>query len=199
MLDDKTVGYYAVATTVCNMWVFVLASIIDSMYPSILKLYKEDYRAYERKNKQLYAIVFYLSLIVSLGFILFGEFIIKILYGVEYMSAVTPLKIVTFYTAFSYLGVARNAWIVCENQQKYLKYMYFGAAVTNIGLNLIFIPILGTSGAALASLVTQICTSIILPMFFKGTRRNSQLMIDAILLKGIFNERIDTNGENNKI
>ena len=95
------------------------------------------------------------------------------------------LSIICWYTVFSYLGVARNAWIVCENQQKYLKYMYFGAAVINVFLNYIMIPILGAQGAALASLLTQFCTALILPLFIRDLWPNTRLMIDALVLKGI--------------
>ena len=115
-------------------------------------------------------------------FVLFDPLVIKILYGDAYMPAVGPLRIITWYTIFSYLGVARNAWIVCENRQKYLKYMYLSAAFINIGLNCLMIPIWG---AALASLVTEICTSMILPYFIKELRPNVKLMIDAFLLKNV--------------
>lgn len=186
MLDETAVGYYSVATAICSMWVFVLTAIIDSLYPTIIQLHSEkNCKAYDRKNKQLYAIVFYVSMIVSLVFTIFGGVFVKILYGNAYLSAITPLKIVTWYTAFSYLGVARNAWIVCENKQKYLKYIYVCAAVLNIILNFVFIPLWGTSGAALASLITQIFTSILLPYMIKELRPNAKLMIDAILLKDI--------------
>ena len=97
-----------------------------------------------------------------------------------------PLKIVTWYTAFSYLGVARNAWIVCENKQKYLKYMYAGAAVANIILNSFLIPVWGASGAALASLITQIIISIGFTYAVKPMRRNCILMLQAIALKDVF-------------
>ncbi|MBE6678507.1 MAG: flippase [Ruminococcaceae bacterium] len=186
MLDDAEVGYYSAASSVCSMWVFVLAAIIDSMYPTILKLHSSDKGEYEKKNKQLYAVVFYVSCAVSVFFFLFGDFAIQILYGSSYSSASGALKIVTWYTAFSYLGVARNAWIVSEGKQKYLKYMYLGAAIVNVLLNLLFIPYMGASGAALASLITQISTSILLPMCFKEMRPNAKLMIDAILLRGVF-------------
>lgn len=186
MLDETSVGIYSTATTVCNMWVFVLQAIIDSIYPTILRLYNENYEQYERKNRQLYAIVFYVSICVSLIFVIFGDLIISILYGEEYILSATPLKIITWYTAFSYLGVARNAWIVCEGKQKYLKYMYLSAAVMNVALNYFLIPVWGSSGAALASLITQLFTSLILPLFFKGMRRNSVLMLQAIMLKDVF-------------
>lgn len=188
MLDETSVGYYSTAMTICNMWVFILQAIIDSLYPTILRLYKEDYERYERKNRQLYAIVFYISILVSILFVVFGNLIITVLYGKDYMPSVTPLKIITWYTAFSYLGVARNAWIVCEGKQKYLKYMYLSAAIINVVLNYFMIPLWGTSGAAFASLITQIFTSIILPLFFKGMKRNSILMLQAIRLKNVFSK-----------
>lgn len=185
MLDSSEVAYYTVATAICGMWTFVLQAIIDSIYPSILRLKKIDEIAYERKNKQLYAIVFYVSCFVSVGFLIFGTLIVRILYGKDYMPAVPVLKTVTWYTAFSYLGVARNAWIVSEGKQKYLKYMYGCAAILNVIINAILIPYMGANGAALASLITQVFTSLILPFSFKEMRPNAKLMLQAIRLKGV--------------
>lgn len=186
MLNETEVGYYSTATAICSVWVFVLQAIIDAMYPTIMNLYKQDKKLFERKNSQLYAIVFYVAIGVSIIITIFAPLGIRILYGMDYLPATLPLRIVTWYTAFSYLGVARNAWIVCEGKQKYLKYMYVFAAIINVCLNLIMIPIMGTAGAALASLITQVFTSIIIPYCFKEMRPNAKLMIDAILLKGVW-------------
>lgn len=185
MLDETTVGYYSLASAINLMWVFVLQAIIDSMYPTIMRLYKKNRNEFEKKNRQLYAIVIYVSVLAAVCFVVFGKFIVILLYGKQYLGAVAPLRIITWYTIFSYLGVARNAWIVCENQQRYLKYMYFSAAVINIVLNFLLIPILGASGAALASLITQIGTSMLIPCLIKDMRPNVKLMLDAFLLKGI--------------
>ncbi len=185
MLNENEVSYYSVSTHICGMWVFILAAIIDSMYPTIIKLHSINKEEFDKKNRQLYAIVFYLSCFVSIMFMLFGNWGIKTFYGESYTPAVLPLKIVTWYTAFSYLGVARNAWIVSEGKQKYLKYMYCSAASINIVLNYILIPLLGASGAAMASLITQLFTSIILPLCFKGMRSNAKLMVEAILFRKI--------------
>lgn len=188
MLNETEVGFYSVATSLCTIWVFVLQAIIDSLYPTILNLFSKDKEAFNKKNRQLYSIVFYVSCSVSVLFTLFAEIGITIMYGPDYLGAINPLRIITWYTAFSYLGVARNAWIVCNNKQKYLKYMYIGAAIINVVLNALMIPVLGASGAALASLITQLFTSIILPYMFKEMRENAQMMIDAILLKDFHNK-----------
>lgn len=185
MLGDASVGYYSLATAINSMWVFVLAAIIDSMFPTIVSLYRHNKKEFEKKNRQLYAIVIYTSIFVAVMFILFGKIAIQIIYGKEYLPAATPLKIVTGYTIFSYLGVARGAWIVCENKQKYLKYMYVSAAVINVMLNFFLIPLWGASGSALASLITQVCTCMILPYFIKDMRPNVKLMIQGFLLRGI--------------
>lgn len=185
MLGESDVGFYSIALTVCGLWSFVLTAIIDSLQPSIMTASNNDEELFKKRNRQLYAIVFYLSMFVSLVITLLAPLIIWILYGKAYFPSITPLRIITWYTAFSYLGVARNAWIVCKNKQRYLIYIYALAAISNVLLNLVLIPTMGTAGAAIASLIAQILTSIILPLFIKDFRENAYLMIDAILLRKI--------------
>ena len=168
------------------MWVFIMGAIITSVYPSIMQANKEgDEKEFERINKILYAIVFYMSVAVSALFALFAEPIIYILYSEAYMPAANPLRIITWYTAFSYLGVARNAWVVGKDKQKYLIWIYASAALSNVLLNMWLIPIWGASGAALASLAAQIVTVMVAPFFIKPLKRNSVLMLEAIALKGL--------------
>lgn len=183
MISDAEIGYYSTAVTLCNMWCFVLNAIIDSFYPSIMESFKNGKAEFDKRNKLLYAIVFYVSMAVSLIFTLFGHFAVKLIYGDDYLPAVGPLRIITWYTAFAYLGVARNAWIVCMNKQKYLKYIYIPAAIANVVLNCIFIPTMGASGAALASLIAQIVTTLVVPFFIKDIRENSVMIVKAIFFR----------------
>lgn len=185
MINEAEIGYYATAVSLCSVWCFILSAIIDSMNPTIMKLYQEDEKNFIKYNKILYFIVFYISIIVSIIFTIFGKLIIQILFGEAYLPTVAPLRIITWYTAFSYLGVARNAWIVCKDKQRYLKYLYFSSAILNVILNLIFIPKYGAVGAAFASLISQISTVIIVPFFIKELRENSMMIVEAILFKGI--------------
>lgn len=185
MISEAEIGYYSTAVSLCGVWCFVLSAIIDSLYPEIAKSHKTDRALFERRNKQLYAIVFYLSACVSLVIALLAKPAVYILYGEAYMPTVAPLRVITWYTAFSYLGVARNAWIVCENRQRYLIWVYASAAVSNVLLNLVLIPRFGATGAAVASLTAQVVTTMIAPFFIKDLRQNAMLMMDAIRLKNI--------------
>lgn len=186
MLDDASVGYYTLSVTLSNIWVFLLEAVIDSMYPTVVQAHGKDKALFRQRNRQLYAIVLYLAVAVSAGICLLANPLVSILYGKEYLPAVAPLRVVVWYTAFSYLGVARNPWMVCENKQKYLPPLYFGAAVINVILNWAMIPLWGPTGAALASLITQISTTVILPALIPPLRPNAKLMIEALLLKDVF-------------
>ena len=185
MINQEEIGYYATAAAICNMWCFVLSAVIDSVIPTIMEKHNESRIQYERYNRLLYCLVFYISVCVSIFFTIFGGKIIWILYGEAYLPAVAPLRVITWYTAFSYLGVARNAWVVCENKQKYLKYIYLAAAISNVILNLLFIPKMGAVGAAIASLAAQIITVIIIPFFIRDMRENSIMMLEAIFFRGL--------------
>ncbi len=183
MLNEEAVGFYGTAVSISNIWVFVLAAVIDSMKPMIMELYNKNKLEYRKKNIQLYRIVFYLSLSVSLIITVFADFGVTLLYGEAYKGTVLPLRIVTWYVAFSYLGVARDAWVVCENHQKHLPKLYIGAALINVALNFTLIPIIGASGAALASLLTQVSTIFLTPLFIKAMRPNVKMMCEAIFFK----------------
>lgn len=188
MLDEASVGYYALAVSFSLMWTFVLSAIIDSTVPSIMRLHNEDRKKYEKRNKELYALVFYVAVAISAVISIAAKPIVHILYGEAFLPAVGVVRIVVWYTAFSYLGVARNTWVVCEEMQKYLKYIYAGSALLNVVLNALLIPYWGILGAATASLVTQISTIFVFPLLIKPLRDNTKLISEAILFKGIFSE-----------
>ena len=83
--------------------------------------------------------------------------------------------------------MARNAWIVAKNKQKYLIKIYTISALVNVLLNIFLIPNWGASGAAVASLVAQVITTFVVPFFIPDLKENSKMMIDAVLLKGVSN------------
>lgn len=182
MLDDTAVGLYSVGTKICSMWVFVLSAVINSIRPSVIEAKEQKNQAlYHNRIIQMYSIVLWMSIGVSVVFCLLAEFIIVVLYGAEYVGAKDAFRIVTWYTGASYLGVARSTWMVCENRQKYEKVLAGLGAISNIILNLLLIPVFGICGAAWATLITQILTNILFPFFFKDLRENSILIMKSVL------------------
>lgn len=188
MIDDAATGYYSAAVTCAGMTGFIFSAIIDSFRPIIFDNKKTDERQYENNMCRLYSIIIYLSLLQSVVITVFSKLIIHILYGSAYDPSINALRLIVWYTTFSYLGSVRSIWILAEDRQKYLWVINLSGAAANITLNYFLIPVMGIMGAALASLITQIFTNVIIGFIIKPIRYNNTLMFRAlnpVYLKGI--------------
>lgn len=189
MLSDEAVGVYSVAVGCAGMTSFVFAAIIDSARPSIFENKKHGQASYENSLMMCYSVIIWLSLIQSAVMSMLSKPIIRIMYGEAYSESAAVLGLVVWYTTFSYVGSVRNIWIIAEDKQKYLWAINMSGALANVLLNAILIPVMGTMGAALASLLTQIFTNVIIGFLFKPIRDNNVLMVRSlnprILLNGL--------------
>ena len=177
MLGESATGFYGAAVTCATIISFVFSAIIDSFRPSIFEVKESDPPLFERRMEMLYCIIIYLSLAQSLGMTLLARVVIRILYGAAYAPAASALRIVVWYTTFSYLGAVRNIWILAHDQQKHLWKITLSGALATVLLNALLIPLLGVNGAALASLITQFFTNVITGYLLKPIRDNNRLML----------------------
>ena len=177
MMNEESVGIYSAAVACAGMTSFVFVAIIDSFRPTIFEYKKSSKDAYEKNMIACYSVIIFLSLTQSVVFCVLSGFIVDILYGSAYAASSSVLSLVVWYTTFSYMGAVRNIWILAENKQKYLWIINLSGALTNVVLNLCLIPIMGAMGAALASLVTQIFTNVIVGFIMKPIRYNNVLML----------------------
>ena len=190
MLSDQAVGLYTTATAICGMWVFVPTAIINSFRPTILELRRNgNIEQYQLRLLQLYSVVIWLCIGVSAVICLLAPVVVWTLYGADYMGAVNTLRIAIWFETFAMIGTARGIWILCENKDQYIKYYLSIGVIVNLALNALLIPVAGIEGAAIATLVTQIVTSIIGPMFFKATSVHTKIVWEAFCLKWYFDRK----------
>ena len=186
MIDSEATGIYSAAATCAGMTSFIFAAIIDSMRPVIFQVAKdEDKTLFHKRMTELYSVIIYFSLIQCVVITLLSPIIIKIMYGEEFAASVNALRIVVWFTTFSYLGSVRNVWMLAENKQKYLWIINLSGALGNVILNLILIPIMGVNGAAVASLCTQIFANVIIGYIVRPISFNNKLMVRGLNPKHI--------------
>lgn len=180
MIDDSATGFYSAAVTCAGMTGFIVSAIIDSARPSIFKSKKNSAESFERNMTLLYSIVIYFALFQSIFINIFAKWIVYILYGQAYSATIPALKIIVWYTTFSYIGAVRNVWILAEEKQSVIWKIDVSGAIANVLLNYILIPYWGVNGAAIASLITQIFTNIIVVGIIKSVRYNIWMMINSL-------------------
>lgn len=197
MVGNAATGYYSIASTCAALLSFVFLAIIDSMRPLILESKKNKKEQFDRNMSRLYCVIIYLGLAQSFVLTLFAKPIVLILYGKEYSASIVILQIITWYSAFSYMGTVRNIWILAENKQKHLWKINLSGAVLNVIGNFILIPLFGAVGAAIASVATQFFTNFILCLIMPPIRPTAILIRNAMnpkLLLGMLPNRVKKEG-----
>lgn len=180
MIDNTAEGYYSAAVACASMTSFVFTAIIDSMRPMIFEAKNESELLFQRRVAELYSIIIYFAFAQCLVISVFSKLMIRILYGAAYLPAAPSLSIVVWYTTFSYIGSVRNIWLLAQDLQKYLWRINLAGAAANIVLNFLLIPRMGIIGAAIASLVTQFFTNVVIGFIFKPLRPNNSLMMKGL-------------------
>lgn len=177
-LSDEDNGYYSVALKLSEMWYFFPALIIDSLYPAIVNAKKTAEKLYVERMENLFSIMFVGGLGIAVFMTLFGPYILELAYGSEYNPAKDVLVIHIWGILFAYLGSVAGKWLLTENLQRFTFYRTILGAIANVALNLWWIPKYGITGAAAATLVSQIIASYLghllsrktWPLFFMVTR-----------------------------
>ena len=180
MLGDEATGFYNAAVTCATCTSFVFSALIDSMRPAILESGKNSTEDFERDMKQLVSVIVWLSLAQSVMFTLLARWIVRVLYGENYMASAEALRVVIWYSSFSYLGAVRNVWILAQEKHEYLWIINLSGALGNVALNAVLIPLMGISGAALASVVTQFFTNVAMGWFIPALRPYNRLLMGGL-------------------
>lgn len=180
MMGEAETGFYSAAMTCIGISGFVFSAVIDSARPIILEAKQKNAESYEKKVTQLYSIITCISLAQSVVMTLLAKPLVLFLYGEAYSPTASILCVAVWYVTFSYYGSVRNVWILAEGKQKYLFAINVSGAVANVLLNLALIPLWGGVGAAVASLVTQFFTNVIIGFIFKPIRHNNYLMLRSL-------------------
>lgn len=180
MVGNAENGYYSIAATCAALSGFVFTAVIDSMRPLILDSKNRGEDQFHKNMSRLYSVIIYMGVIQSVVLTLFAKPIVLLLYGEAYSPSIEILQIITWYSAFSYMGSVRNIWILAESKQKHLWKINLSGAVLNVVGNFILIPILGASGAAIASVATQCFTNFVLCLIMKPIRPTAKLIWQAM-------------------
>lgn len=176
ILNQTETGYYSAAITCVGVTGFVFLAIIDSFRPEILEAKRHNTEHYEEEICTLYSIITYLALMQCIVMTVLAKPIVLVLYGSAYSASVVPLRIAVWYSTFSYYGPVRNIWILAEGKQKYLWIINLSGVVMNVTLNAILIPVSGATGAAIATVITQFFTNVIIGFILKPIQYNNKLM-----------------------
>ncbi|MBK2340598.1 flippase [Francisella philomiragia] len=180
LADSEQVGYLSVAIRLIEPFAFIIIILKSSLFPAIQNAKKHSYKLYQDRLLNFYRLAFISFLVVGLPIYFFSEKIVVILFGEIYKPASILLTLMSIRLFFAYMGVARGVFLVSENYMKFSAITMFAGVITNILLNLLWIPEYQAKGAVYATIVSFLVTVFLLDFCYKKTRENVVLQIKAI-------------------
>ena len=179
MLGDKEVGLFAAAIRISEMWYFVPAALVSSMFPTIVGSKKLGERIYYERLQRFFTALLWLAISVAVIVTLGRNLIVEILYGATYAGSANVLAIHIWAGVFMVLGIASGSWYVVEGLQKYTFYRNLLGAFINVLLNFVLIPRYGIEGSALATVMAQAGAAFLFDSTNRKTRPIFWLKVKA--------------------
>lgn len=189
MLDSEAVGHYAAAVRLSEAWYFIPMVISASLFPAIVKAKKVSEALYYARLQKLYDLMVWMALAIALPMTFMSDLLIELLYGIAYSEAAAVLMIHIWAGVFVFLGVASGKWFVAENLQLLSMWRTFFGILVNVLLNIFLIPQYGITGAAFATLISQVVAAYLFDVFYYKTRSMFYMKTKSLLLLRINNDR----------
>lgn len=171
-VDNESVAYFKVAMQAVALIALGLTSVNMVIMPNVARLYKKgDLKGTQElltKSVRLSALV---SLPIIFVLIIFGEFVITLLFGKEYLRVYPILVILCFGELVNVLmgsvGVVLN---MTGNEKNALK-THFITLILNLVLLATLVPLYGDIGAAVSVSVSVVCWNVLMAINVKRITR----------------------------
>lgn len=181
MVGPAATGQYLAALRLARIWLVLPPLILPSIFPYLVRLREQDKPLYDQRFAQVFYLFTWSAIGLSALVSLPAHGLIELVYGAQYSQSGTVLAILAWSNVLSFQGIARGQWILAEGLQRYSILYASVGAVTNVGANLLLIPPLGGVGAAWATLLSQVCSILLTPLFFQATRPSSLMLLASFL------------------
>jgi O-antigen/teichoic acid export membrane protein len=167
--DGDSVGYYGFAYRAIDLAAPLSFLFIASVFPLLARYHAEGdgaelRRLYQRAHDIL--TIFGLSMLTMM--ILFARPIVEIVGGDAYEPAVTSLRILSMAFGLIWLSNLADYGLIAVGQQRLSLLVASIGLVVNLSSNAVLIPLYGSEGAAVATVLTEV--AVLAPAVFLLSR-----------------------------
>lgn len=149
---EAEVGRYSVAVALASLTAFVLRAINSMATPRLAELFHgdnlDDLFHVARRSAQL---IFWSTAPILFGLVVLGRFLLAGLYGPDFTAAFPAMLVLVAGQFVHSVSGLTGSFLNMTGEQNVLSRVKTVAALANLGLGLLLIPVLGMLGAALAA------------------------------------------------
>lgn len=159
--NETVIADYKIATTIPTALLFIPSTIVIYIYPYFAK--NKGNRDWLEKNyRKVTYVLGLVNLSISLVLIALAPFIISFIFGKQYLAAVPVFRILcaNFVVSGTFRVLAGNV-LVTQGKLEFNLFESICSSLVNTVLNVIMITRWGSLGAAIATLVTVVFSSVL--------------------------------------
>jgi O-antigen/teichoic acid export membrane protein len=170
------VAFYSIASRLAEHILWLPQSLGLALFP---RLASSDEQGAHRMTAMAVRQALVLTAAAALALVMLGEFLITLWYGAEYAAAAEPLPYVAGGIVMMAMYVLLSRNFTSRNKQSINIIAAYIALFGNLGLNIMLIPKMGITGAAIATAVSYSTAAVLLLVFFL---RDSGLPLHVVVL-----------------
>jgi O-antigen/teichoic acid export membrane protein len=181
--DMGMLGQYSAATRISEASYFIPVALSAALFPGIIN--NRDNKPLQLKRlTQIYSLMIWSALIISIGGYLLGDWVIGFLYKEGFPLAPEIFKIHIWITIPVFFGTAWGSWLLALNKQKLITIYQVLVLIFILALEMYMIPKYGIKGAAY-SVVFSYLLSLLAIIFVYKPKESAILFISSLNPKNL--------------
>lgn len=159
--NEAVIASYKVATQIPTALSFIPTALVIYIYPYFAE-HKEDKSWCLRSYKKILFLMGTLNIFILGILYIMAPQIVQITFGKQYLDSVIPFRIlsVSYFFSGTFRTIAGNL-LVTQRKLKYNMFVAIFSGTLNIVLDVLLISMWGSNGAAIATLLITVVTSIL--------------------------------------
>jgi O-antigen/teichoic acid export membrane protein len=180
--SNEEVGLYGAGLRIILSTSLLLSILYSVFLPPISNAFHNKAEGLKSIVEKYAFLAFGLGLPLSIGGFIVAPELVYFLYGKQYMEAIIPFQILSLGLIFVFMVNYYGYCLIFFNKQKEVLKANLIGVIINVILDLIVIPNCGIIGAAVVSIITQLCILIFLFINFEKIIKinNKYVMLPAI-------------------
>ena len=172
IIDATSVGIYDAAVRISELWYFIPAIIVSSLFPAIINARGHSAQEYKKRAVTLFFLLLGITTMIAMLMSTFAKPIISFVFGSEFQDSAMVLKIYIWALVPTSIIILLNYILLAENKKMILFFSALLGMIVNINLNYMFIPRYEANGAAVATLISSSVVVLFLAVFFLKKIKN---------------------------
>lgn len=172
----KEVGWYGAVYRIIILLFVLRATVYNALYPQISQNIARNKDKLLKLVKEVQKLSVVLSVPLGVGTVILAPRIMSLIFGPEYLPATIALQILIWSVVLSSLNLIQPIVVSANNQQKLSMIIMVSGALLNVALNFILIPMFTITGAAIATVVTNVSNIILITYFSNKIIRTTEFL-----------------------